>query len=80
MQYFVCFIHVIIHLSFFFVYSSFHRIIVDMERQDLYGFLCPASTTRDTNTVEGRTSYVGYAMGETKLPCYLAPIVQGYVS
>ena len=29
------------------------------------------------NTLEKRLSYVGYTMGETKLPCYLALIIEG---
>ena len=51
-----------------------------MDKNTSYGFLCPGCVARNMNRMEERMSYVEYAIEETQLPCYLAPIVDRQVT
>ncbi|XP_028801292.1 uncharacterized protein LOC114756514 [Neltuma alba] len=48
-----------------------------MEKRNLYGYLCPASVQKKYSPLDRRIRYVGNTIGDTKLPCYLAPIIEG---
>ncbi|XP_054824053.1 uncharacterized protein LOC129322047 isoform X2 [Prosopis cineraria] len=54
-----------------------HNLCIAMGKDNLYGFLCPNSLQLAHNTLDQRIIYVSNTIRESKLPCYLAPIIQG---